>query len=123
MSCRALAAAALLSASPASAQYAGVIAACRWDAKGVCGGALPEGGQLAACIERDFQKLAEPCKAALVRIAAVREACNADIEQQCPGTRPGASRILFCVKAHYAALSTSCRDAIGHAAERHLRSH
>ena len=122
-SCLALAAAVLLSASPAAAQYAGAIAACRWDAKGVCAGAVPEGGQLAACIERNFQTLAEPCKAALVRIAAVREACAADIRQQCSGTKPGAGRILLCVKVHYAALSGSCREAIGHAAERKLRSH
>jgi len=67
--------------------------------------------------------LAEPCKAALVRLDAVRDACMADLQQQCPGTRPGAGRLLLCVKAHYAALSRSCRDAIGHAAERNLRSH
>jgi len=122
-SCLILAAAALLSAAPASAQYSAVIAACRWDAKGICGGALPANGQLAACIERNFQTLAEPCKAALVRIAAVREACAADIRRQCPATRPGAGRLLFCVKAHYATLSAPCREAIGHAAERNLRRH
>lgn len=122
-SCLALAAAVLLSASPASAQYSGVIAACQSAAKGACAGAVPEGGQLAACIERNFQTLAEPCKAALVRIAAVGEACAADIRQQCPGTKLGAGRLLLCVKAHYAALGGSCREAIGHAAERKLRSH
>ena len=122
-SCLAFAVAALFSASPASAQYSVVIAACRLDAKGVCAGAVPEGGQFAACIERNFQMLAEPCKAALVRLDAVRDACMADLQQQCPGTRPGAGRLLLCVKAHYAALSRSCRDAIGHAAERNLRSH
>ena len=112
----------LLSAVPASAQYSAVIAVCRWDAKGICAGAVPAGDQLAACIKRNFASLDEPCKAALVRIAAVREACAADIRQQCGATRPGAGRILFCVKAHYAALSEPCRDAIGHAAERNVRA-
>jgi len=107
-------------AAPASAQYSAVIASCRWDAKGICAGALPQSGQLDACITRNFQSLAEPCKAALVRIAAVR-ACAADLAQRCPGTRPGGGRLLFCVKAHYAELSDGCREAIGHAAERNLR--
>ncbi len=120
--CAALAAI-VLSDAPASAQYAPAISACRWDAKGICAGAVPESGQLAACIERNFQALAEPCKTALVRIAAVREACALDLQQQCPATRPGASRLFFCVKAHYAALSAACRAAIWQAAERKLRRH
>jgi hypothetical protein len=110
----------LLSAAPAAAQYSAVITACRWDAKGICVGAVPERGQLAACIEQNFQKLAEPCKAALVRIAAVRDACRADIQQQCPGTKVGAGRLLLCVKAHYTALSGPCRQAIGEAAAKSL---
>ena len=113
----------MLSAAPASAQYSEAITACRWDAKGVCGGVVPGRGQLAACIEHNFQKLSEPCKTALVRIAAVREACRADIQQQCSGTKPGSGRLLLCVKAHYAALSGSCREAIGQAAERNLQRH
>jgi hypothetical protein len=117
----ALAAVVLLSASAASAQVATVISACRFDAKGVCAGVVPEGGQLAACIERNFEALGESCKAALVRTAPVRTACAADIQQQCPGTKPGAGRLLFCVKAHYAALSAACRATIGQAAARNLR--
>jgi hypothetical protein len=116
-------AAALLSAAPASAQYAAVIAACRSDAKGLCASARPEGGRLAACMERNFSALAEPCKAALVRLTRLREPCAADVRQQCPATRSGAGRILLCVKAHYAALSAACREVIGHAAERKLRRH
>jgi hypothetical protein len=119
----ALAAAVLLVAGPASAQYSEAITECRWDAKGICAGAVPRSGELAACIKLNFERLAEPCRNALVRIAAVRDACAADIPQQCPGTRAGAGRILLCVKAHYAALSEGCRDAIGQAAERNLRSH
>ena len=87
----------------------------------MCAGAVPESDQLAACIERNFQALAEPCKTALVRIAAVREACGLDLQQQCPAIRPGKSRLFFCVKAHYAALSAACRATIGQAAERSLR--
>ena len=123
LAARAALAATVLSAAPASAQYSTVISVCRWDAKGICAGAVPQSGQLAACIERNFQALAEPCKTALVRIAAVREACAMDLQQQCPATRPGASRLFFCVKAHYAALSVACRAAIGQAAARNLRRH
>jgi hypothetical protein len=111
----------MLSAAPASAQYSTVIAACRSDTKAICAGAAPESGQLAACMQRNFDKLAEPCKAALTGGAAVRKACAADVRQQCPGTRLGAGRLLFCVKAHYAALSEPCREAIGQAAARKLR--
>jgi hypothetical protein len=117
----ALAVVVLLAASPASAQVSTVIAACRFDAKGVCADAMPQGGQLAACIARNFPTLGESCKAALVRAAPVRTACAADIRQQCPDTKAGAGRLLFCVKAHYAALSEPCRAAIGQAAERNLR--
>jgi hypothetical protein len=106
--------------SPAVGQYSAVIAACRWDSQHLCAGVLPEGGQLAQCIKANFQALAEPCKAALVRIAAVREACGPDIQQQCPVIRPGAGRILLCVRAHYAALSDPCKDALGRAAEREV---
>jgi hypothetical protein len=119
----ALAAAVLLSAAPASAQYSSAITACRWDAKGICGGTVAGRGQLAACIEQNFHKLAASCQAALVRIAAVREACKADIDQQCSGTKVGSGRLLLCVKARYAALSGPCRKAIGEAAERNLERH
>ena len=119
-SCLAVVVTVLLSAPAAAAQLPGVIAACQADARGVCAGAPAEGGQFAACIQRNFQTLAEPCKAALVRAAAVRDACRGDIRQQCLGIRPGASRLLFCVKAHYAALGGPCREAIGQAAERKL---
>ena len=112
----------LLSTSPAWAQYSAVIAACRFDAKGVCGGITPDRGRLAACITQNFQALSGSCQAALVRIKAVRDACGADIQQQCPATKPGAGRILFCVKAHYSAMSEPCRAAIGQAAARNIRS-
>jgi hypothetical protein len=119
-SCLALAVLVLMATPPAWAQYSAIIAACRMDATGVCGGATPEGGRLAACITQNFQSLSEPCKAALVQVSAVRAACAADVRQQCPATRPGAGRLLFCVKAHYPALSAACRDAIGQAAARHI---
>ena len=120
-SCLALAALVLLSASPASAQMATAIAACRVDAKRLCADVVAQGGQLGACIQRNFQTLSEPCKAGLVRAAPVGAACAADIRQQCADAKPGAGRLLLCVKAHYAALSEPCREAIGHAAERKLR--
>jgi hypothetical protein len=112
-----------LAVSPAYSQYSPVIAACRWDSKQVCAGMLPEGGRLARCIEENFDRLGDSCRAALVNIATVRQACGADVAQRCPRIRPGAGRLLLCVKAHYAALGETCRDAIGHAVERKLRAH
>jgi len=109
--------------SPAFSQYSSVIAARRWDSKQVCAGALPEAGRLARCIEANFDRLGDSCRAALVNIATVRQACGADIALQCPGTKPGAGRLLLCVKTHYAALGETCRDAIGHAVERNVRAH
>jgi hypothetical protein len=120
----ALAVLALLSASPAFTQgrYEAVISACRWDAKGLCGDALPGDGRLTACIKANFQALGEPCKSALVRTAAVRDACAADIRERCRITKPGSGRIFFCIKKNYAALSEPCRDTIAQAAERRLRA-
>jgi hypothetical protein len=109
--------------SPAFSQYSSVITACRWDSKQVCAGALPEDGRLARCIEENFDRLGDSCRAALVNIATVRQACGPDIALQCPGTKPGAGRLLLCVKAHYAALGETCRHAIGHAVERNVRAH
>jgi hypothetical protein len=113
---------ALLSASPALAQYAEAIEACRGDATRFCGDASRDGDRLAECIKAHFQDLNKPCQAALVETAAVRKSCRADIQEQCRGKRPGAGRILLCVKAHFAALSEPCKDAIGHAAQRRVRS-
>ena len=73
---------------------------------------------LAECVKANFDKFNQPCKAALMKIAAVREACGADIQKQCPAVKPGAGRILLCVKQHFAAMSEQCKEAIGHAAER-----
>ena len=87
----------------------------------ICGVA-PQGGGLAQCIRTNFLALTEPCKTALVKIAAVTEVCGKDIQQQCPGINPGAGRLFLCVKAHYAALSEPCKDAMGHAAERSLHA-
>jgi hypothetical protein len=58
-----------------------------------------------------------------VKIASLTAACGADVHEQCPGVRPNAGRVLQCVKRHFASLSDSCKDAIGHAAERKLRTH
>ena len=70
------------------------------------------------CVKAHFQDFTEPCKAALVRIAAVLESCGMDIHEQCPGIEPSAGRILLCVKEHFAALSEPCKEEIARAAER-----
>jgi Cysteine rich repeat len=70
------------------------------------------------CVNAHFQDFTEPCKAALVKLAAVRESCRADIHEQCPAIKPSAGRILLCIKRHFTSLSEPCKEAIGRAAER-----
>jgi len=113
----------LVSVTPAFGQYVLVIEACSKDVSNSCGPAQPGRGPLMECVKAHFQEFTEPCKAALVRIAAVRESCEGDIHEKCPATKPGAGRILLCVKKHFAALSEPCKQAIGHAAERKVRAH
>jgi hypothetical protein len=113
----------LLSVSPAFGQYVAVIQACSRDVTESCAPAQPGRGPLTECVKAHFQDFTEPCKAALVRIAAVRESCGVDIREQCPAMKPGAGRILLCVKKHFAALSEPCKDAIGRAAERKPGAH
>lgn len=115
----------LLSVSTAfaQAQYVRAIQACNRDVLEFCGAGRLEGKGFVECTEAHFQDFVEPCKLALVKIAAVREACRADIQEQCPNVRPSAGRVLLCVKEHFAALSKPCKDAIGHAAERKVQAH
>jgi hypothetical protein len=113
----------LLFVSPTFGQYVAVIQACNRDVVEYCAPDRPDGMRLAKCIEAHFQDFTESCKAAMVKIASVTDVCGVDIHEQCPGIRPSAGRILLCVKQHFASLSGSCKDAIGHAAERKLRTH
>ena len=108
----------LISISPAFGQYVTVIEACSRDVVVSCGPAQLGRGPLMECVKAHFQDFTEPCKAALVRIAAVLESCGMDIHEQCPGIEPSAGRILLCVKEHFAALSEPCKEEIGRAAER-----
>ena len=113
----------LLSASPAFGQYVDVIQACSRDVTASCAPAQPGRGPLMECVKAHFQDFTEPCKAALVKIAAVRNSCGKDIHEQCPAIKPTAGKVLLCVKAHFAALSGPCKEAIGRAAERKLRAY
>jgi len=114
--CIAFAVLVLLSVSSASGQYVRAIQACSRDVAEFCNAAKSEGNRLAECTKAHFEKFSEPCKAALVKIAAAREACRTDIGEQCPGIKLGAGRLLLCVKKHFSALSEPCKDAIAHAA-------
>jgi hypothetical protein len=105
----------LLSGSPAFGQYVTVIQECSRDVTASCDPAQSGRGPLMECIKAHFQDFTEPCKAALVRIAAVRESCGTDIREQCPAINPTAGRLLLCVKEHFAALSDPCKEAIGRA--------
>jgi hypothetical protein len=116
--CLAFAMFVLLWGSPAFGQYVTVIQACSRDVTASCGPTQPGRGPLMECVKAHFQDFTEPCKAALVRIAAVRESCGMDIHEQCPAIKPAAGRILLCVKKHFASLSEPCKEAIGRAAER-----
>ena len=113
----------LVSVSPASSQYVAVIQTCSRDIVKFCGPDRATGSRLSECTKAHFLDFTEPCKAALVKVAAVRNACGADIQAQCPGVKVGGGRILLCVKRHFAAMSEPCKDAIGHAAERKGRAH
>ena len=108
----------MFAVSSSFAQYVPVIQACTGDVTKVCAAGQPAAGPLAECVKIHFEDFSEPCKEALVKIAAVREACGADIQKHCTDVKPGAGRILLCVKQHFAAMSEPCKDAIGHAAER-----
>jgi len=114
--CIAFAVLVLLSVSSASGQYVTAILACSRDVAGFCNTAKSEGNRLAECTKAHFEEFSEPCKVALLKIAAAREACRTDIGEQCPGIKLGAGRLLQCVKKHFSALSEPCKDAIGHAA-------
>ena len=108
----------MFSVSSSFAQYVSVIQACTGDVTKFCAAGQPAAGPLAECVKILLVDFSEPCKEALVKIAAVREACGTDIQKHCPDVKPGAGRILLCVKQHFAAMSEPCKDAIGHAAER-----
>jgi hypothetical protein len=112
----------MLSVSSASSQYVTTIVACSRDLSAFCNTAKSDGNRLAECTKLHFDELHEPCKTALVKIAAVREACGLDIKAQCPGVKLGAGRLLLCVKKHFSALSEPCKNAIGNAAVKRLRA-
>ena len=113
----------MLSVSSSFGQYVSVIQACTGDVMKFCATGQQGAGPLAECVKAHFDSFSQPCKAALVKIAAVREACGADIQKHCPAVKPGAGRILLCVKQHFAAMSEQCKEAIGHAAERKAGVH
>ena len=94
--------------------------ACSRDVSVFCNAANFDGNRLAECTKAHFEKFHEPCKTALVRIAAVREACRSDIQAQCSGVKLGSGRLLLCVKRHFSALSEPCKGAIGNAAIKRL---
>jgi hypothetical protein len=108
----------MVSVSSSFGQYVSVIQSCTRDVVKLCAAGHQGAGPLAECVKAHFDNFSQPCKAALVKIAAVREACGADIEKHCPAVKPGAGRILLCVKQHFDAMSEQCKEAIGHAAER-----
>ncbi len=122
-SCLAFVVLVLLSTAPAQSQYASAIQACGRDMAALCAANSSADGGFVACVKAQFPKISEPCKAALVKIAAVTDSCAADIREQCRSTKPGSGRILLCVKQHFSALSEPCKDAIGQAAQRKVDAH
>jgi hypothetical protein len=78
-----------IAVSPSFAQYVSVIHACTRDVAKSCGTGQ-QSDPLVECVKVHFEDFTEPCKAALVSIAAVREVCGADIQKQCPTVKPGA---------------------------------
>ena len=113
----------MLSVSSSFGQYVPVIQACTGDVMKFCAAGQQGAAPLAECVKAHLDNFSQPCKGALVKIAAVREACGADIQKHCPGVKPGAGRVLLCVKQHFAAMSEQCKEAIGQAAERKAAVH
>jgi hypothetical protein len=72
----------LLFVPPAFGRYVAVIQACGRDVVKFCAPDKPEGSRLAEFTDAHFLDFTEPCKAALVKIAAVRQACGADLREQ-----------------------------------------
>src|SRR5262249_7675318 len=91
----------LLSVSFASCLYVAAIMACSRDVAGFCNAAKSVGDRLAECTKAHFEEFSEPCKVALLKIAATREACRPDIGEKCPGVKLGAGRLFLCVKEHF----------------------
>ena len=112
----------MLPVSSASSQYVTTILACSRDVSALCNTGNFDGNRLAECTKVHFEKFHEPCKTALVKIAAMREACRSDIQAQCSGVKLGSGRLLLCVKKHFSALNEPCKSAIGSAAVRRLRT-
>jgi hypothetical protein len=105
----------------AGGQYVDVIETCHRDVSRHCAPSQAGENRLSDCIKVHFADFAQPCQAALVRIAAVRESCGADVQEHCRAVKPSAGRIFLCVRKHFSVLSEGCKDAITRAAERKVR--
>lgn len=107
---RVLAAALVLAALAGLAQAtepAGV-AACRSDARTLCGGVQPGGGRVLACLKSSAGQLSPGCQAAL----PVLERCAAEVRQLC-ADGGGARDRRACLRENAAKLSPECRGTAG----------
>ena len=111
----------MLSGSSSFGQYVSV-QACTGDVMKFCAAGQQGAAPLTECVKAHFDNFSEPCKGALVKIAAVREACGADIQKHCPAVKPGRPHPTVC-QTTIAAMSERCKEAIGHAAERKAAVH
>jgi hypothetical protein len=101
---------------PTSMTSAKVTGACLKDAKALCPGVQPGGGQIKDCLKTHIKDLSDDCKAVLLKVVNAK-ACAADVKQFCADTKAGGGRIEACMKSHIADVSDACKVAMAnHAA-------
>jgi Golgi apparatus protein 1 len=105
----------LVGVVPAAQAHGGAMAACKEDARKLCGGVEPGEGRIRECMKAHEADLSDACKAAVAQAKAkwepVKEACRADQEKLCPGLTAGKG-LFQCMKAREADVSAACKAAV-----------
>jgi hypothetical protein len=117
---RAVLAALLLLAGPASAEEAPPVlpglGVCRADAERLCPDVPQAGGALARCLREHQEELSGVCRERLDargrRASRVRDACSADADKLCADVEPGQGATVRCLREHESELSERCRSAL-----------
>lgn len=81
---------------------------CLADAKKLCPEVAPGEGRVAACLDRQKDKLSAECAAKRDEFHEEAQSCGAAEEKLCPDTQPGLAR-SSCVREHMSQLSDECR--------------
>lgn len=89
-----------------SAEQRAVMQACRSDARKLCKGLKPGGGQVAACLNENKASLSPGCASQLDRLAG----CAGEVRKLCPDAS-GAKELGQCAQEKRDELSSVCRSA------------